>query len=291
LLSEAALSADGRTVVWTELKANGQVHVYDVNSGNKPLAVSLPSRAVATAIPFLGGVLTPLDDGSVVLLPRDSSSANVAPFLPPLVPDALPKWTKPVALADERTFVISDGRETVYAVTRNDNPRPHLAAVGQTKMSGPITSPLVAAGSIAFGVIRLEGSDAIGGFDARGQPAFEPLPLQGRVEAGPFAVGGLALVAAEPDGLVCIGGDGKSRWQQPLSHGPLAGPVIATPEGDLVAAHQSGVVSRLDAASGKELANHDVGEALQGPACIQGQHVFLAGSDGVVHRIAVPQRP
>jgi outer membrane protein assembly factor BamB len=103
-------------------------------------------------------------------------------------------------------------------------------------------------------------------------------------------VGGLAFVAGEPDGLVCIGGDGKIRWRQPLEHGPIAGSPVAAPDGDLIVAYQSGEVCRLDAATGKELASQDVGESLLGPAYVVGGNLVIAGSDGVVHRVAIPPR-
>jgi outer membrane protein assembly factor BamB len=211
--------------------------------------------------------------------------------MPPLVPDALPLWTKPAALADGKTFLISDGRGAVYAVTKRDGAEPHLAEVGKAETNAPIVSPLVLAGSTAIGVMRQQSTDAVAGFDGRGASAFEPVPLEGRVQSGPFAVGGLVFVAAEPDGLVCFSADGRVRWQQPPDRGVLAGPPLACPDGDLLVSYQSGMVCRLEAATGNALAQHDVGEPLSGPACIVGPHVFVAGSDGVVHRISVPPRP
>jgi outer membrane protein assembly factor BamB len=287
----ARLSADGRTLVWTESPPGSRVYVYDMQTGAAPVAISLPARASANAVSLGSDLIAPLVNGSVVLLPRERSAAQVGPFLPPLVPDALPRWTQPAALADGKTFLISDGRGAVYAVARQERPQPHLAAIGESRTGDPVVSPLVLAGSTVVGVMRKESSDAIAGLDAKGASAFEPVTLEGRVEAGPFAVGGLAFVTAEPDGLVCIGSDGKARWQQPLEHGPLAGPPLALAEGDLLVVHQSGVVSRVDPATGKELASHDVGESLLGPACVLGQHAYLAGSDGTLHRVAIPPRP
>jgi outer membrane protein assembly factor BamB len=290
IFDDVSISGDGQTLIWTESRAWGQVYVSDLKPGSTPAKISLPAEAAAPAVSLGGGIIVPLSNGTVVWLAREGG-AKAAPFMPPLVPDALPLWTKPTVLADDRTFLISDGRSIVYAVTKKDAPQLQLALVGQSSTSGPIASPLVQTGSTGFGVIRQERSDAVGGFDARGAAAFEPIPLQGRVEAGPFAVGGLALVAAEPDGLVCIASDGKIRWQLPPDRGPIAGPPAALPEGDLLIAFQSGIVCRLDASSGKELAQHDVGEPLAGPVCLVGQQVLLAGSDGVVHRISIPPRP
>ena len=127
-------------------------------------------------------------------------------------------------------------------------------------------------------------------FDARAATVFEPVPLEGRVQAGPFAVGGLVFVAAEPDGIVCFSSDGHIRWQQPPERGTLAGPPLACDGGDLLVAYQSGLVCRLDPATGNILAQHDVGEPLLGPVCIAGSQVFSAGSDGVLHRFALPAR-
>jgi outer membrane protein assembly factor BamB len=290
--ADASLSADGQTLVWTESSAAGRIYFYDLGTGGKPLSFSLPAQAVAPAATFGGGAIAPLANGGVLFVPATTSGPKVAPFLPPLVPDALPRWTQPAVFADNAAFVISDGRGTVYAVSKRDRPQPHLASVGEAKTKGPIQSTLVLSGSTAIGVVHQERSDAVAGFDSRAVATFEPVPLQGRVTAGPFAVGGLVLVAAEPDGLVCLSSEGKVRWQQAANErGPIAGPPLATSEGDLLVASQSGMVCLLDAATGRELARHDVGEPLFGPTCLLGANVFLSGSDGVVHRIQIPPRP
>ena len=101
----------------------------------------------------------------------------------------------------------------------------------------------------------------------------------------------ISEATAEPDGLVCIAGDGKIHWQLPPERGNLAGPPLATADGDLLVAFQSGMVCRLDAATGKELAHQDVGQPLLGPALLVGQQAVLAGSDGVIHWVSVPPRP
>lgn len=289
IFSDAPLSADGQRLTWTQQGSGGRAFVYDATSGGQPVSISLPGRAAAAAAPLGSGVVAPLTDGSVAYLPRDSSEAKVAPFMPPLTPDSLPLWTRPAPMADGKSFVISDGRSTVYRITQREGQRPQLAQVGEATSTWPITRQLAMAGSIAICVLQQEKSDAIAGFGP-GPTGLEPVQLEGRVEAGPFAVGGLAFVAGEPDGLVCIGGDGKIRWRQPLEHGPIAASPVAAPDGDLIVAYQSGEVCRVDAASGKELASHDVGEPLQGAACIVGSNLVVTGSDGVVHRVAIPPR-
>jgi hypothetical protein len=203
----------------------------------------------------------------------------------------LPQWTRPAVAASGDAFLINDGRGTIYSVAVRTQGQPQLAQVAAAATSGPVASPLVNAGGTAIGIVRHESSDAIAGFGADGQAAFEPLPLAGRWQAGPFAAGGLVLLTAEPEGLLCVESGGKLRWQQPLAAGPLAGAPLPCDGGDLLILHQSGIVRRIDAVSGEELARHDVQQPLSGPARILGPNLFLAGSDGVVHRIPLPTKP
>jgi len=289
IFSRAISSADGQSLVWTETKQGGRAFLYDLASGKSPTAVSLPAPAAAPAQRSGAGLLAPLANGSVSLV-SPAGGAAVSPFLPPLAPGELPRWTQPAIFAGGNSFVISDGRGMVYAVGKKEQPQPHLAALAESRQSGPVISPLVVSGAAAIGIMRLDSGDAVAGFDAQGAAAFEPVTLQGRVQAGPFAVGGLVFVAAEPDGLVCVEASGKVRWRQLLVHGPVAGPLLATPGADLLLIYQSGIVARLDATTGQEVARHDVGQPLGGAGCLLGEHLFVAGSDGTVHRISLPAR-
>jgi outer membrane protein assembly factor BamB len=292
IFDDPAISPDGQTLVWTETSVGGRAFIYDVKTGGDPATVSLPAAAAAPAVPLGADIVAPLTNGAVSLVSRDATAAKAAPFMPPLSPDALPLWTKPAAFADGKSILISDGRGAVYAVTKRDGAKPQLVSPPEaTRTTDPVISSLVLAGSGAIGVMRQQSTDALVGFDSRGASLFEPVPLQGRVQFGPFAVGGLVFVFAEPDGLVCLSTDGKIRWQQPPERGVPAGAPLACSDGDLLVAYQSGVVCRLDAATGNTLAQHEIGEPLLGPGCILGSQVYLAGSDGVIHRIPLPARP
>jgi hypothetical protein len=202
----------------------------------------------------------------------------------------LPLWTRPAISAAGDSFLISDGRGQVFAAALRNQP-PQLVQTATAPTDGPISSPLVLAGGTYFGVTRRESSDALLGFDAQARPAFEPVSLGGRCQAGPFAAGALVLLTVDAGRLLCYESGGKLRWQQPLPHGPLAGAPVVCPDGDLLLIHQAGVVSRIDPASGAELSKQDVAEPLGGAARVLGSSVFLAGSDGVLHRVNLPVRP
>jgi hypothetical protein len=47
----------------------------------------------------------------------------------------------------------------------------------------------------------------------------------------------------------------------------------------------------VSAETGEELASLDVSQPLGAAASVLGQYLFLSGSDGVVHRVALPARP
>jgi hypothetical protein len=97
------------------------------------------------------------------------------------------------------------------------------------------------------------------------------------------------VVAAEEGGLLAFDAGGQLRWQQPLTADPLAGSPLVCPGGDFLVIHQSGKLRRLESGTGKELAAADIGQPLGPAACILGQEVFVAGSDGVVHRLLLPR--
>ena len=79
----------------------------------EPTTIRFPSTLSAPAIPFAAGLLGALTDGRITIAATDASD-KTNPFLPPLMPDALPLWTRPVPTSDT-TFLISDGRGAQFA--------------------------------------------------------------------------------------------------------------------------------------------------------------------------------
>jgi hypothetical protein len=293
ILPEATHSSDGTALVWTEARAGGRIFEYDIAAGGAPAATDLPPGAAAAAAAQVWGgrYLTPLTSGGLALLDAKSGMQTVQPFLPPVSPDSIPKWTLPAILPDGTSCLISDGRRSLYRVALQNQPQPHLAQAVEVPTEPPLVSPLVAAGSTVYGWRRGEAADTILAIDPQALPTLVEIPLQGHVQAGPFAVGGLAFVASEPEGLLCLEAGGKVRWQKPLANGPLAGAPLALADGDLLVIYQAGRVCRVSAESGDELAEIDLAQPLGAAVRVLGQQVFLAGSDGVIHRAALPARP
>jgi outer membrane protein assembly factor BamB len=294
ILPEMSRSDDGKTLIWTQSEAGGQIYSYAVGSGAAPTTTPLPGKtgqAAAAPQMFGNGLLVPLTNGTVAFLEAGSGKELAQPFVPPQAPGTLPQWSRPVAMADGRGFLISDGRDAVYAVSLKQKSGQYFELSAEQKLDFSLVSPLISASGIAFGVLRMDQNDVLLGLDSQGKAAFERVPIQGRVQAGPFAIGGLVVLAAEPDGLLCFEAGGKLRWRHALGHGPLAGSPIASADGDLIVIHQLGVVCRVESASGKELAATDVGQPLGAAAYVLSDQLIVAGSDGVLHRIALPKVP
>ena len=56
----------------------------------------------------------------------------------------------------------------------------------------------------------------------------------------------------------------------------------------LILTSADGTIVRLDAATGKQLANFDTGEALCGKPVVFGRRLLVASIDGSIHALTIP---
>jgi hypothetical protein len=234
------------------------------------------------------GVLIPRTSGRVELLSLSTGKAAALPFVPALSPDELPAWSRPAVLPDGSDFVISDGRQMLYRVTRKDQPQPHLAAAAEQATELPLRGSLVTVGDTIYGLAHGETSDTVVAIDPQTLAGAAKWPLAGRAQFGPAVAQGLAFVFSETDGLLCLEAGQKLRWQRPQERGPLAGPPLAGAAGELLVLYQNGVVARVAADSGDELAQRPLGEPPGAAACLDGQNVLVSTSDGSLVLVPVP---
>lgn len=290
IFADVLVSADSKKALWTDKASPGHVYSYEIGSGSQPAVISLPSvQAAAPAQPFASGLLVPLVNGSIALLAASTGNQIALPFVPPLSPGSLPEWSRPAIRQDGRSFLASDGRGGLYAVALKDQPQAALLATSESRIDGRLVSSLIAAGAAAVGVVRADGGDAVLRIDIQRAAGLEQVPLKDSFQAGPFVLGDMVLIAAETDGLLCFDHGGKLRWQVPVDRGPVVGVTLAAASGELIVAHQPGVVRKVDSRSGQEQARLDLGEPLGPALCIQGKNLILAGTGGVIHRMPVPQ--
>lgn len=248
----------------------------------------LPDPLGAPAIGFQGGVLAPGRLGQVLLLDAESGMSLVQPFQPRLERGAEFRWTEPVVL-NEREVLLSDGQSKLYRIGTVAKPEPHLAALAEAKLQGPITAPLAVAGKTAFAVDgqgELIGF-AVGDAGTNSLSAGKSWPLSPAVAWGPYAAGSQVLVATTDGRLLCISERQEMRWQVELKHGPLSGTPLAVDDA-LLLTTKSGQVCRLKLASGEETGAIDVGEPIAAGPVAFGRRLLLAAKGGALLVVASP---
>ena len=274
----------GERLALTGGSESDQVLAFDPADPQKPLACwTLPASLACSPIAFAGGLLAPLCVGQVYLLDPLSGNGLCAPFQPRLRAGALPSWGGPAAVSDKEV-VISDGRNKLYRLQLADKPARRLDVAAEVELAEPIVSPLATTGKSVCGV------------DAAGKLDFFQLPglarsqqhvLAGRCAWGPCSIGNRVLLATEAGQCYCFDESGQSVWQAALPYGRLAGTPLAVKDHFLAAA-ASGVVWRLEAASGKELGKVDVGRPLATGPVLVGDRLLIGGHDGSLYQISPP---
>jgi len=263
--------------------------LFNPAEGGKLQVVQLElAGANVTAIPvaFRDGLLTPADNGSVLLLHPATGANIVLPFQPQLSPGDTIAWRRPAVLGDE--FVIADDRRNVYRVGIKQEPQPFLAEMARGKLDVNISSDLAAAGDTIYGVIRNTGGDVIVGLNAADLKVAKEFPLQGRVVWGPVQVGDAVLCLSDSDGLLCFQSGAQQRWITSSGcGGNPAGRPLRT-ESDYLFALIDGAVVRISGASGQQVARSEIGEPLGSGPVAYGNRLLLCGNDGALHVIPMP---
>lgn len=244
------------------------------------------AKVTCTPRAFKDGLLTPADNGSVVLANTSNGANLVLPFQPKLGPGEDVQWRRPAIVGDE--FVIIDDRRNIYRVGIKDTPQPHLSALATAQLDVNVDSELAAVGDIVYGIIRNSGGDVLVTINAADLTIAKEFALKGQAKWGPVQVGDVIFVLSDADGLLCFA-DGEQRWAQASGLGDNpAGPPLAVGD-DYVFALLKGTVVRLSGSDGKLLANTTVGEPLgNGPVAFNSL-LLLPGHDGSLHVIRTPE--
>ena len=149
--------------------------------------------------------------------PRGNSLAE--PFQPRLAPNSRIQWIAPTAVS-EREAVIADGKDHVYRLGLEDQPKPHLAPLAEAAVVKPIVVPPAVLGDTVFGA---NAGPTLNLFMLPTLAAGKDVPLGGACVWGPARIGDNVLLATDDDQLECFDAGGIRLWQQKLAYGPLAG--------------------------------------------------------------------
>jgi outer membrane protein assembly factor BamB len=212
----------------------------------------------------------------------------IQPFQPRLERGAEFNWSNPLVL-NEREVLLADGVAKLYRLSVVDKPEPHLAALAETGLPGPVTAPLAFAGQTAYAVNGQSELTAflLGSGAAKTLESGNSWPLAGGTAWGPFSTGSHVLLATHDGQLLCLDDKQALLWQVELKHGSLSGTPLAA-EGAVLVTTKSGRLLRLALASGEELGLIDVGEPVAFGPIAMGTRQLLASKGGSLLVVAKP---
>jgi outer membrane protein assembly factor BamB len=161
---------------------------------------------------------------------------------------------------------------------------PHLAALAEVELAQPLVSPVAVVGQLACAVDAAEVLNTFQLPDLSRGPRHQ---LSGRCVWGPKAISERFMLTTDDGQLFCLDPDGKLLWQAALPYGPLAGTPL--PVGNhLVLAAVSGVVWRIEAASGQQVGKVEVGQPLGSGPVLLGDRLLVGGHDGSLLEVKQP---
>lgn len=282
ILSDSVDVGNGIRVFVSESTPD-QIVVFEPNSsGIQLVGLNMAGdRPTTMPVGFQSGLVVPSSSGAVYIFDPKTGKSAAHEFQPSLSAGQTVDWPRPVAVGSD--LIIPDGAGQIYRVTLESQPQPHLAAAGQSATEIKPVGTLAAAGETVYGIQRGTGSDDVVAVDANSlTTSANRWSLDGRVAFGPVNVGDVVMVSSDSDVLLCLDASQNEVWRTQLPNGPLAGPP-ALVNGNYIIASINGIVSRLDAKTGEEVAQFDVGEPLGSGVTQYGSRSIALGSDGTLH--------
>ena len=250
--------------------------------GAKRRTIALAAPLSGEAIAFGGGLLAPTRGGQVLLLDPRTGAEIAAPFQPQLEAGRKYGWSRPASI-DESQFVIADNGGGLHRVVLKSDAPKHLAGAVTVRMDDPITSRIAILGKHVYGVDR---ADSLVRVDLPGLTDKALQPLGAKCVMGPVTVGDRILLVTNDDLMHVIDSSGKIRVDR-LPYGrPIGEPLV---EGtNWLFATATGIVWRVDSATGEELAKEETGLALGSGLVQLGSRLIVAGHDGTLYVTSKP---
>ncbi|MGL4514853.1 MAG: PQQ-binding-like beta-propeller repeat protein [Lacipirellulaceae bacterium] len=253
-----------------------------------PFRGTLPAKLAAEPAPFGDGWLAPLDLGQVLLLSA-TGDPLATPFQPPLAPGRKVMW-RPVGVGElegQPVAVLADDVDSVYCVGLAAGDAPVLQQLGAQRLDGlrPETRVAIVRGIAIIGLSE----NQLGIFPLPGVEGPGLVPLDGRIEWGPFTAGDLAFVVTAKGELLAVTVEGKPRvvWRAKLGEGEPVGLPLAT-QGRVLVATRQGVIHSFGLRDGAPAEPIDLGQPLGSGPVAYGQRLLAASGDGSLLVIRFP---
>ncbi|MCC9604436.1 PQQ-binding-like beta-propeller repeat protein [Blastopirellula sp. JC732] len=247
----------------------------------KQVTLEMPSDSVTPGAVFAGtGVVAPSSQGQVFYLDPATGAAAALPFQPRLALGEQLDWNVPVADGD--AAIVFDGRQTLYRLQVNDPAAPQLTAVAECAVDGKLGPRMAVMGPMLIARKIGDTSDELVFISLPDLQSTQNVPVDGRVIAGPFAVGDRTLVQTSQGVLAAFGGDQQEQWRVPTDTSVLVGEPIVDGE-KIVIACEDGRILQINSATGEIINSLQLDEPLAGGLMLQDGQLWVNGYGGVVH--------
>jgi len=259
------------------------VIVFDPSQTKKRfLRCATPFPLACPPVGFGNGLLAPCQVGQVFLLDPLSGENLVEPFQPRIEAGVKLQWRRPVVSGDNE-IILADAAGIVYRVGVKKTPKPHFAELAHADLDQPIVSPLA---TLDGTVYLVDGGDSLVALELPKLSRGKDRLLGDKCTWGPARVGDCLMLATDEE-LLCLGADGKLRWQIILPYGrPVGTPAVV---GDkYLFASATGVVWAVEAAGGKESASLELGRPLATGPVVLSDQLLLGGHDGTLYLVKQP---
>jgi outer membrane protein assembly factor BamB len=248
----------------------------------------LPDALGAPAVAFQGGLLAPGKRGQVRVIDPATGGDRLQPFQPRLGRGPEYRWSTPLIISDDE-LLLADGESMLYRLGVAEKPEPHLVALAEAKLEGPISAPLAVAGTTAYAV---NGENALLAFSlgeggAKTLTRGKSWPLPAPVTWGPFAAGSRVLLATLDNHLLALDERQEMAWQIEWKHGSLSGTPLVVDDA-LLLQTKTGQLCKLAAASGDQKSIVELGEPLAAGPVAMGDRLLLAAKSGTLLVVAKP---
>ena len=286
-LTEAANVGNGE---WSfgVAPAFSQVVFYRGAHADGPLRLATLAIPIGDAmlppVPFSGGLVAPLKDGTVTCMDPVSGGPKLQPFHPSVPTGKTTQWNPPTVLDGGQEFIITSSRGLTYRVGLKD--RTQLAELGSRALESEVVGPLASTGAACYLTLRNVDADTVTGLATATLATAKQWPLKGRLQWGPIRVGEQVWVATESE-LLSFDGAPQQQWQVPLEHAPPVGQPLVSSNAVWVAT-VDGFLLRIDPATGAVSSTLDVGEPLAGGPVAFGERMLVAARSGAVLVITPP---
>jgi outer membrane protein assembly factor BamB len=285
---DATPLADGR-IVMTNQRDRAQILLLNAQmetNSARTIRMDVGDATVNTTPVALGNaVVMALDSGQVHLFSPETGKGVALPFQPALEPGAKALWRAPVAVGNQ--FVITDGTKRIFRVGIKEQPQPHLDQVAAGALPAELLGSIAVAGDTVYGAMRRDSNDIVQAFALNDLSVGMEIPLSGRLQAGPWTVGGTALLVSSKEGLICLDAGQQKRWQSPMPYGELAGPPQIDGE-TVVLTSRSGTIWRVGLRDGAEAGKLEMGDPLLSSAVVTSAGILVTTSDGTLMAVRIP---